>query len=138
MKVSSNFLANLSELPAMLSWLRSNLLKVALSLEEKSHFEVAAEEILVNIIHYAYLDQTGQLEMVWEHSPSEVSLTVIDFGRPFNPLVYGKKVEKPKSLESQEEGGLGIFFAKKLVDHMDYFYEDSANHTKIAKKLLRP
>lgn len=130
-----SFDAKLQNLPSMLSWVRARLANLSLASSEKNKFEVASEEILVNIINYAYEEDHGKLEMIWVTQPHLISLTVVDFGKPFNPLEREKRVIKSLSLEFQEEGGLGIFLVKKLVDKIDYVYLDGANRFTISKKV---
>ncbi|MCH9630523.1 MAG: Serine-protein kinase RsbW [Chlamydiia bacterium] len=129
------FDAKLENLPAMLGWVRERLCAAVVSSSERNKFEVASEEILVNIINYAYEEGHGQLEMIWESSKKDIALTVVDFGTPFNPLEGEKRVIESLSLEFKEEGGLGIFLVKKLVDKIEYKYVDGANRFTISKRI---
>ncbi|MBM3191658.1 MAG: ATP-binding protein [Chlamydiae bacterium] len=129
------FDAKLPCLSLMLQWIRSKLRPLALSSSDKNKLELVAEEILVNIIHYAYQDKEGKIEIVWIQKPSLVYLVFKDFGTPFNPLLHEKPPIKSLSIDSKEVGGLGIFFMKNLIDKIDYRYENSANILTISKKI---
>ena len=57
-----------------------------------------------------------------------------DTGIPFNPLEK-EEVSPPKDLSSQEIGGLGIHFIKKMVDSINYSYKDGSNTLILTKKI---
>lgn len=93
----------------------------------------ACEEVIVNIINYAYPESNGDLELIFEDQGNCVSVLFIDYGNPFNPL------EKPDSdivspIGEREVGGLGILMAKKLMDRIHYEYKDGQNRLLIIKQ----
>lgn len=57
-----------------------------------------------------------------------------DMGIPFNPLKK-EEVSPPTDLHSQEIGGLGIHFIKKMVDTIEYFYQEGNNILRLTKKI---
>jgi len=135
MELTATFHATLDNLPQMLHWVRERLYKLSIDSSEKNRFEVAAEEILVNIISHAYGDQTGHIEMAWKEEKPLVFLTFKDFGKPFNPLDHQDQPNYHAQLEHRDEGGLGIFFVKNFVDDIRYQYVEGANILTIAKRL---
>lgn len=98
-------------------------------LEEKSLFKLKliAEEILINVIKYAYPDGEGSLTIDSETEPQEkIIITVTNSGIPFNPL----EKEPPDTTSGVEErpvGGLGIFLTRKMSDAVKYHYKDGKN-----------
>lgn len=135
MKNAVEFDAELVYLPQMLKWIREQLRPLPIETSEKKKFEVASEEILVNIIHYAYKDKVGKIEMEWILQHPFIHLTFKDFGKPFNPLDNQKPIIKSLSVDYKDIGGLGIFFAKNFVDKIEYRYKDKANTLTISKNL---
>lgn len=119
----------------MLRWVRQRLHALPLEAADKNKFEVASEEILVNIICYAYETEKGDIEMIWQENNPFVQLTFKDFGKPFNPLNHQKTPLKSLSIESKDIGGLGIFFIKNFVDKVDYYHQDGANVLTISKRI---
>ena len=97
---------------------------------------VAAEEIFVNIAHYAYAPERGDVIMRVEVSdePPAVTVTFIDRGTPYDPL---SRADPDVSLSADERkiGGLGIFMAKKFMDAMTYAYRDGCNILTMTKIL---
>jgi anti-sigma regulatory factor (Ser/Thr protein kinase) len=129
------FQATLANLPQMLKWIRQQLQPLPLETVDKKKFEVAAEEILVNIIHYAYEDEEGELEIEWIEKTPFVHVAFKDFGKPFNPLIHEKPVVKSLSMDYKDIGGLGIFFVRKFADKVEYHYKDNTNVLTISKRI---
>lgn len=97
--------------------------------------ELALEEVLVNVINYAYAsspdqtpeqdqtpaqetDQPVELCCTCENDHS-LTITITDRGKAFDPL------DKPDpdtslSVEDRAIGGLGIFLAKHMMDKITY------------------
>jgi len=97
---------------------------------------LAVEEIFVNISSYAYHPEVGQAEVGVDidGAPPTVTIRFLDQGRPFNPL------EKPDaditlSAQEREIGGLGILLVKKIMDQVDYAYENGKNILIIKKEI---
>ncbi len=84
------------------------------------------EEIIVNIIHYAYKNESGDLEIDFESDGKIVRFTFKDKGIPFNPL---EKSDVDTNLQAHEReiGGLGIHMIKSMTDNIYYEYEKEQN-----------
>jgi anti-sigma regulatory factor (Ser/Thr protein kinase) len=82
--------------------------------------ELATEELLVNICHYAYHGEMGTIEI---HCPQDdthqLLLEFSDTGQPFN-LLDLPEVDLPDDIEQQPEGGLGILLIRTLMDRVTY------------------
>ena len=77
---------------------------------------LVSEEIIVNILNYAYPQQAeGYLTLCLWDEDGEITLEFIDGGIPFNPL---DKADPDISLplEQREIGGLGIFLVREMMD----------------------
>ena len=129
------FDAEIQYLPLMLRLIRSKLNELPITASDRNKLEVVSEEILVNIIHYAYQGKIGKIEIVWLLKLPLVHITFKDFGFPFNPLKNEKAPIKSLSVDSKDIGGLGIFFIKNLVDKIEYRYEKGANILTVSKNL---
>jgi len=94
----------------------------------------ACEEIIVNVMNYAYLDGEGDLEMCFSDGGGFIEIVFIDSGKPFNPL---EKHDTDISLSADEReiGGLGIHMVKKLVDEVNYEYKNNQNVLTLVKNL---
>ena len=92
----------------------------------------ASEEIIVNIIQYAYQENEGDFMIEIEDHPDRTTLSFSDYGQPFDPL---KKPDADTSLKAHEReiGGLGILMVKKLMDDVQYDFSDGRNTLTITK-----
>ena len=95
--------------------------------------ELAAEEILINIIKYAYPDTAGSIEVSCEHHDKSISITVVDEGVPFN-ILAAKMPNTSLPLEEREIGGMGIFLMRQFVDDITYTYTHGKNKVTLIKK----
>ena len=102
---------------------------------------VAMDELLSNIAQYAYKENGGMVIVQLDIQRGKetipcAQITLMDCGIPYDPL----KMEDPDvtlSLEERPEGGLGIFMAKKLMDHISYEYREGRNILTVTKRLER-
>ena len=96
---------------------------------------LALEEVVNNIISYAYKDKNEhQINIHMELEGPELVLKVEDDGVPFNPLeVPEPNIKKP--LEERQPGGLGLFFIRNLIDKLEYRRDKDKNIFIIRKKI---
>jgi len=94
------------------------------------HVRLVVEELVVNVVRYAYGDQaTHKIGVDVRTEPRRVVVTVEDDGRPFNP----NDVPAPQlreSLEARRVGGLGIHLVKKLSRELTYTRENDRNRVR--------
>ena len=108
-------------------------------LSEKCVFELnfTLEEILTNIISYAYGDG-GRHWIKVRISVADDTLTirVKDDGRYFNLFdVLAPDLQCP--IEERKVGGLGIFFIRKFMDRIVYERQQGTNILTLKKRIRR-
>ncbi len=119
-------------------WLMGSIEEVLqeLSVPRKTIFTLmtACDEIIVNIIHYAYPEKEGEIEIHIDRGEGLICFSFYDEGIPFNPLL---KTEANTTLlaHQREIGGLGIHMVRKLMDQVDYEYRDGKNRLTIQKSI---
>lgn len=99
---------------------------------------LVSEEIIVNILNYAYPQQAeGYLTLCLWDEDGEITLEFIDGGIPFNPL---DKADPDISLplEQREIGGLGIFLVREMMDDVAYTYVNKENRLTIKRNICNP
>ena len=98
---------------------------------------VALEEIFINIAHYAYPNDSGEVSLAIDFSSESQTMTfqITDSGIPFDPL---SKPDPDITLpaEQRQIGGLGIFMMKRTMDEVSYRYEDGQNRLTMKKVLI--
>ena len=105
-------------------------------LKAQMQIDVAAEEIFVNIAHYAYAPETGPATIRVETAPEQrtVTITFLDGGVPYNPLAKPDP-DVTLSAEERQIGGLGIYMVKKSMDEVQYEYRNGQNVFMMKKAL---
>ena len=103
--------------------------------------DLCAEEIFVNIAHYAYKDKlpegvSGQAWITCTYENELLTIIFRDQGIPFNPL---DRADPDITLSAEERsiGGLGIFLTKKYMNTVEYRYENGENILTMKKMIFR-
>jgi anti-sigma regulatory factor (Ser/Thr protein kinase) len=88
---------------------------------------LALEEIVSNIVFYAYTDEDEhEIEVVMGINRDQLFFKVKDDGIAFNPL-KNPEPDVSKPFEEKEIGGLGIYLVKNLMDELEYLRENEKN-----------
>lgn len=96
---------------------------------------LACEEVIVNIIQYAYpagADEYIRVNLSVESKRLRIEIS--DGGIPFNPI------DKPLpditlEAEAREIGGLGIFLTRQMMDIAEYEYKEGENRLLLIKDI---
>ncbi len=96
-------------------------------------FELAATEILSNIVRHAYRHESGEIRGQINLVEDQVALDLYDDGLPFDIT----SVPEP-DFEEPQEGGYGLAIARQLLNRLDYSPETPAgNHWCLTKLVGR-
>lgn len=103
---------------------------------DRALLDIALDELFCNIARYAYGNKDGNVTVRFEFDEKEknAAVTLIDSGIPFDPLKK-KDPDITLSAEDRKIGGLGIYMVKKIMDAVEYKYEDGHNIIRIIKKI---
>ena len=96
---------------------------------------LSCEEIIVNIISYAY--PPGVNGYIWLNVVVEQEMLCIeihDGGTPFNPI-NREDPDIMQDLGEREIGGLGIFLVLQMMDDVEYKYEEGKNKLILKKRI---
>jgi len=98
----------------------------------QNNIRIAVEEIFVNIASYAYPENGGEVVVSVSAAEDRLVIEFADSGTPYDPLA---KADPDTTLTADERdiGGLGIFMVKKMMDNVEYRYEDGKNILTIEK-----
>ena len=93
--------------------------------------ELSLEEILVNIVSYAYDDEESH-DILFKVEVDEdmIAMKFVDGGQPFNPLAK-ENTDTQNPLMERGVGGLGINFVRQMRDMMEYQRKDDKNILRI-------
>lgn len=105
--------------------------------KSKNEIRIICEEILINIVNYAYIEnkEVGKMTIKYDFDIEKKQLLIdfIDYGIEFNPL----EKENPDinaDISERKIGGLGIFIVKQMVDDIEYIRINDTNILKVKKK----
>jgi sigma-B regulation protein RsbU (phosphoserine phosphatase) len=133
---TKTFPAKTEALTDVLAFVEQILEKYECSMKIQTSICVAIEEVFVNVAHYAYGEEQGDVKftVVFDEKTRVVTFRMADKGVAFDPL---KKPEPDITLsaEDREIGGLGIFITKKTMDQVNYAYENGENILTMIKKI---
>lgn len=94
---------------------------------------LACEEVIVNIISYAYPDGVdGYIELNIACEGNELQIEICDGGKPFNPMEM-QAPDVTQHLDDRNIGGLGIYLVYQTMDRVEYLYEDGRNKLVLTK-----
>ncbi len=105
-----------------------------LDASEVMKINLALEEAVTNIIHYAYPSgERGFIGLDADVSEEEICFTLIDGGLQFDPTVKPDP-DVTLGVEDRPIGGLGIFMVRKIMDEVRYERVDAKNILTMIKK----
>jgi sigma-B regulation protein RsbU (phosphoserine phosphatase) len=97
---------------------------------------LALEEIISNIINYGFTDDDEHIIRIEVTMANDtLKITTIDDGKQFNPVQKKDPETLDKPIEERQIGGLGIYFVKQFMDHVEYSRKDGKNILIIEKNI---
>ncbi|MGL5272959.1 MAG: ATP-binding protein [Phocaeicola sp.] len=96
---------------------------------------LALEEVVSNIILYAYPEKMGESISIKATSSNGILIFAIsDSGVEFDPTVV-PEADITLSADDREIGGLGIYLVRRIMDEVKYQRIDNKNVLTIKKEL---
>ena len=97
--------------------------------------QVAMEEMVTNVIFYAYPEGTcADITLTAESDGKEVTFMLSDSGRPFDPTAK-EDADIDVNPMDREQGGMGILIVKNIMNEVTYERLGSTNQLTMKKKL---
>lgn len=95
--------------------------------------ETAVDEACSNIIEHAYgQENLGDIEISVKVNPENLTITLTDFGKPFDPK-YVKEPNLSSNLADRDNHGLGIYMMKQWMDIVEFDSENDRNVLTLIK-----
>ncbi len=93
------------------------------------------EEALTNVILYGFdNDDKHAIEINFKKVDHELSITIIDDGRAYDPTLKADP-DITLSVDERPIGGLGIFLIKKIMDSVEYQRKENKNFLILKKNI---
>ncbi len=107
----------------------------ALSAEVVFDLNVVLDELISNIIKYAYTDDAPhEIRVSLSAAGGVVEVGIEDDGKAFDPFA-APEPDLTLPLSERPIGGLGVHFVRKLMNEIKYKREDGRNILFLKKKL---
>lgn len=121
--------ASYGDIAGVIAAINAKLERSACPVEKRRQIDTALDEIGTNIADYAYSDGDGKMDISYLITESSFMVMFCDNGKEFNPL----EKKDPDISSIPENGGLGIFLAKSLMDSVRYERTDGQNRLIMEK-----
>ena len=110
-----------------------------LTASETYKVNLVLDELLTNLISYAYPDQQKHLiRLRLSLSEDRLTALLIDDAGPFDPLHPARPAVLDGPLEDRPIGGLGLHFVRTLMDEVSYERVGDRNQLTLVKQIARP
>lgn len=97
--------------------------------------QVAMEEMVTNVIFYAYPEgTTADITLTAESDGKEVAFVLSDTGKPFDPTAK-EDADLDVNPMDREQGGMGILIVKNIMNEVSYQRLGDVNQLTMKKKL---
>jgi serine/threonine-protein kinase RsbW len=98
-----------------------------LSKEQLWKLELVFEEVVVNVIRYAYpVEAPDSVSVGYAVNENHFAVQVRDSGKPFDPIA-GADPDLTLGIAERRIGGLGRFLTRQLASHAEYSRQDGYN-----------
>ncbi len=94
------------------------------------------EELIINVVNYGHEEgETGAISITMTTDEENLSIRIVDDGKPFDPFNEAPLPDLDASLEDRRVGGLGVHLVRTLMDHVEYRRDGEQNCVTISKRL---
>ena len=111
----------------------------AAGLNDKATFEVqtAVDEACANVIEHGYGEEAkGEIALCCECAEGDFVVTIRDNARAFEPDAVPPPDLKC-SLAERCNGGLGLYFMRRLMDEVRFHFDTEGNKLTMIKRIRR-
>lgn len=126
--------ASMKNISKFISFIKDEAKRMGMNHKQLHAIELTSEEILTNIISYAYEETPEEVEVVVENIGKGIKIAFSDSGKEFD-MTNARDPDINLPLEDREPGGLGIFLTKHLMDQVRYERTGDINRVEIVKYL---
>jgi serine/threonine-protein kinase RsbW len=127
--------AEAAQLAVLTQFLQDFWAEERLPPEHALSFELALEEIFVNVVtHGAPADKVPAVEVTLLLREGDLSMTLEDDGPEFDPLSLPPP-DVTAGLRERRQGGLGVHLVRQLMDAVTYRRVATRNRLTMSKRL---
>ncbi len=99
------------------------------------HINLAADELITNAIAYGDASAGRRIVVTLRREPDQLVMQITHRGLAFDPTTEVAAPDLDADIDNRAVGGLGVHFAKTLLDGLSYVRHRGANRLTLTKKL---
>ena len=135
-KVEMRIRNQLSEIEIVKTRFNNFSEQVGLSKSIRRKLNLVFDELLNNVISYAYEDgEVREIKLNFELAGNRLTVSIMDDGVPFNPFEMNAP-DTTVGLEERQVGGLGIHLVRSLMDRAIYQRHVDKNVVTLIKEVI--
>lgn len=124
---------NVSELQRVAQFVEEIGEEMGLDMELQMNLNLVMEEMVSNVIFYAYPEGTeADIELLAESDGKELTFLLSDRGKEFDPTLK-EDADPDVNPIDREIGGMGIFIVKNIMNQVTYQRLDGKNLLTMTK-----
>lgn len=124
-----SFASHLDALAEVFAFSAAGFAREGIELALLPTVDVCLEELFTNLVKYGRSAAPIQIELRGIEGGVEVSLVAEDVD-DFDPT-RGPAVDTTLALEQRQPGGLGLHLVRRLVDSIEYEYQDTPRRSRV-------
>ena len=123
------------ELNRVAEFMESVCDELELDMHVAMKLQLAMEEMVTNVIFYAYPEgTTAEITLTVESDGHELTFVLSDTGKPFDPTAK-EDADIESNPMDREQGGMGILIVKNIMIEVSYLRFGEENRLTMKKKL---
>jgi serine/threonine-protein kinase RsbW len=135
MKRELTFKNEEQELMRVAEFMESVCDELQLDMHVAMKLQVAMEEMVTNVIFYAYPEGTNaDISLTAESDDKELTFILSDTGKPFDPTAKEDADTETNPMD-REQGGMGILIVKNIMNEVTYQRLGDVNQLTMKKTL---
>ncbi len=99
------------------------------------HLNLAADELITNAITHGGAADGRRIVVTLRREPDRMTMEIAHRGTAFDPTRDTAEPDPDAEIDDRPIGGLGVYFAKTLLDGLSYVRRRGANRLTLTKKL---
>lgn len=110
--------------------------ELGLGMELQLNLNLVMEEMVVNVISYAYPEgKVADIELVAESDGKELTFVLSDQGKEFDPTLR-EAADMDVNPAERDLGGMGIYIVKNIMNEVSYQRLEGKNLLTMKKDIL--
>ena len=135
MKRELTFKTEEQELMRVAEFMENVCDELQLDMHVAMKLQVAMEEMVTNVIFYAYPEGTSaDITLTAESDGKELTFVLSDTGKPFDPTAK-EDADLDVNPMDREQGGMGILIVKNIMNEVSYQRLGDTNQLTMKKTL---